>query len=64
MSSKYVYANSISIKGHLSYGGKVECSFSPFKLEKKIKGTGQLALFKGTKLKVAPETTLPYHLQA
>lgn len=33
MSSKYVYANSISIKGHLSYGGKVECSFSPFKLE-------------------------------
>lgn len=24
MSSKYVHANSISVKGHLSYGGKVE----------------------------------------
>lgn len=30
MSSKYVHANSISITGHLN--GKVECSFSPFKL--------------------------------
>lgn len=32
-SSKYVHANSISMKGHLSYDGKVECSFSPFTLQ-------------------------------
>lgn len=28
-----VHANSTSMKSHLSYDGKVECSFSPFTLQ-------------------------------
>lgn len=62
MSSKYVYANSISIKGHLRCGGKGECSFSPFRLEEGQELRPPCTLQRD-RARVAPKITFPSHLQ-